>query len=56
MRVLAYLLLAILSFWAMLMGGCVGARFTGSEVGHNMIPQIDLNRPARTEKAAFALG
>ena len=56
MKVPFHLLLAVLGIAAVLISGCDSTRYVSPGGQSNMIPPIDLSKPASTERAAFALG
>ena len=56
MRVTFPLTLAILGMAVVLITGCESTQYMGPGGESVMIPPIDLNKPADTEQATFALG
>ena len=56
MRVPFYSTLVVLGIAAVLISGCESARYVSPGGQSTMIPSVDLNKPAGTEQAAFALG
>ena len=56
MKVPFHLILVVLGIAAVLVSGCDSDRYVGPGGQNTMIPPIDLNKPANTEQASFALG